>query len=156
MWLLHTKLKPDIPDALGSPTSHQLNNVHSFMCVLENTTMGCPNPVQIQTKLKSPYTRLNNIPYSFSNDPHERMHTAWQCYVSNCYQKNHSTSRGGNNHPIVVLFSLQAWHLEWIMVSDPSTWHTLTLEGQCKPHGLGINLGESCSKLLRHCTKWGF
>ena len=32
----------------------------------------------------------------------------------------------------------------------------LTLKGQCKPHGLGIILGESCSKLLLHCTKWGF
>jgi hypothetical protein len=32
----------------------------------------------------------------------------------------------------------------------------LTLKGQCKPHGLGIILGESCSKLLFHCTKWGF
>ena len=33
---------------------------------------------------------------------------------------------------------------------------TLTLKGQCKPHGLGIILVESCSKLLLHCTKWGF
>ena len=33
---------------------------------------------------------------------------------------------------------------------------SLTLKGQCKPHGLGIILGESCSKLLLHCTKWGF
>ena len=32
----------------------------------------------------------------------------------------------------------------------------LTLKRQCKPHGLGIILGESCSKLLLHCTKWGF
>ena len=29
----------------------------------------------------------------------------------------------------------------------------LTLEGQCKPDMLGIILGESCSKLLLHCTK---
>ena len=29
----------------------------------------------------------------------------------------------------------------------------LTLKGQCKPHGLGIILGASCSKLLLHCTK---
>ena len=35
-------------------------------------------------------------------------------------------------------------------------WWLLTLKGQCKPHGLGIILGESCSKLLLHCTKWGF
>ena len=34
--------------------------------------------------------------------------------------------------------------------------HTLTLKVQCKPHRLSINLGESCSKLLLHCTKWGF
>ena len=33
--------------------------------------------------------------------------------------------------------------------------HDLTLKGQCKPHGLGIILGESCSKLLLHSTKWG-
>ena len=32
----------------------------------------------------------------------------------------------------------------------------LTLKGQCKPHGLGIMLGGSCSKLLLHCTKWDF
>ena len=32
----------------------------------------------------------------------------------------------------------------------------LTLKGQCKPHGLGIISGESCSKLILHCTKWGF
>ena len=32
----------------------------------------------------------------------------------------------------------------------------LTLKGQCKPYGLGIILRESCSKLLLHCTKWGF
>ena len=34
--------------------------------------------------------------------------------------------------------------------------YKLTLKGQCKPHGLGIVLGESCSKLLLHCTKWDF
>ena len=32
----------------------------------------------------------------------------------------------------------------------------LTLKGQCKPHRLGIILGESCSKLLHHCTRWEF
>ena len=32
---------------------------------------------------------------------------------------------------------------------------TLTLKGQCKPHGLGIILGDSFSKLLLHCTKRG-
>ena len=43
--------------------------------------------------------------------------------------------------------------------SNTGSYHSncfLTLEGQCKPHGLGIILGESCSKLLLHCTKWGF
>ena len=32
----------------------------------------------------------------------------------------------------------------------------LTLKGQCKPHGVGIISGKSSSKLLLHCTKWGF
>ena len=40
--------------------------------------------------------------------------------------------------------------------SWPPTWHGLTLKEQCKPHGLCIILGESCSKLLLYCTKWSF
>ena len=51
------------------------------------------------------------------------------------------------------------WALSQTMRTDtkPSMFfECLTLKGQCKPHGLGIILEESCSKLLLHCTKWGF
>ena len=41
------------------------------------------------------------------------------------------------------------WNVIWIKL-------VLTLKGQCKPQGVGIILGESCSELLLRCTKWGF
>ena len=76
------------------------------------------------------YTRLCFIKHNFANA------TQVSFYIKN-----------------IIAKSWRKWKIKRILTPAIIT---LTLKGQCKPHGLGIILRESCSKLLFHCTKWGF
>ena len=61
----------------------------------------------------------------------------------------------------VIVFSSGKLRQSWLILDKSLkglNWckHSFNPKGQCKPHGLGIILGESWSKLLLHGTKWGF
>ena len=91
--------------------------------------------------------------------PRHRLQIPHHCRLPACLQEFKIPRAPGDTEINNVNFTFTAHRILHLIINitlGAPTNNNLTLKGQCKHHRIGIILGESCPKLLLHCTEWGF